>query len=125
MNWLQFLHNQEKDGVYGTELFVKATTVFLGINIQVTSERCTLSSPFNVWSRFLDHGGANNCLNGNICILLGNIGNVNFKSLIYNYEKNSHVDITVETRTYGSVLKNRSTLSDSDHTVNDQLNALF
>ena len=119
MNWLQFPHNQEKDGVYATELFIKATAVFLGIDIRVTSERCTLSNPFNVWSRFLDHhDGANNCFNGNVCMLLGNIDNVHFQSLIYNYEKNSHVDFTVETKTYASVLKNGSTLSDSDDISN-------
>ena len=119
MNWLQFLHNQEKDGVYATELFIKATAVFLGIDIRVTSERCTLSNPFNVWSRFWDHhDGANNCFNGNVCMLLGNIDNVHFQSLIYIYEKNSHVDFTVETKTYASVLKNGSTLSDSDDISN-------
>ena len=71
MNWLQFLHNQEKDGVYATKLCVKATAVFLGIKIHVTSERYTLSNPFNVWSRFWDHhDGANNCLNGkSVCYL--------------------------------------------------------
>ena len=119
MNWLQFLHNQEKDGVYATELFIKATAVFLGIDIRVTSERCTLSNPFNVWSRFWDHhDGANNSFNGNVCMLLGNIDNVHFQSLIYIYEKNSHVDFTVETKTYASVLKNGSTLSDSDDISN-------
>ena len=33
-------------------------------------------------------------------MLLGNIDNVHFQSLIYNYEKNSPVDFTVDTRTY-------------------------
>ena len=51
-------------------------------------------------------------------MLLGNIDNVHFESLIYNYEKNSHVDFTVETKTYASVLKNGSTLSDSDDISN-------
>ena len=29
MNWLQFLHNQEKDGAYATELFIKQLLFFL------------------------------------------------------------------------------------------------
>ena len=52
----------------------------------------------------------------NDCIVLNYLAILDYghiQSLIYNYEKNSHVDFTVETRTYASVLKNGSTLSNN------------
>ena len=61
MSWNEFLSNQEKNGVWCTELFSQATAVFLSIDILVTSDTSTMSmnlTPFSVdigWNHQFDH----------------------------------------------------------------------
>ena len=52
MSWLQFKHHQANNAVYATELFVKGTAVFLGIDIYINSPGCNSSHPYNVVNPF-------------------------------------------------------------------------
>ena len=45
MTWDEFLaHN----GVHATELFIKTTAVFIGMNIHITTQYCTTAHLYNV-----------------------------------------------------------------------------
>ena len=48
MTWDNFLNEQSRNGVYATELFIKTTTVLVGINIHIISEHCTREHPYNI-----------------------------------------------------------------------------
>ena len=78
MTWDNFLIEQTHSGVYATELFIKTTTVLVGINICITSEYCTQQHPYNIvtstWSDEETHH-----VNS---LLLGNISGLHFQSLI-------------------------------------------
>ena len=38
MTWDEFFGDQSNNGVHATELFIKATAVFIGHNINITTE---------------------------------------------------------------------------------------
>ena len=44
--WSDYLDNQERNGRYAEELFIKATSVMLGLDILVTSEISRMADPF-------------------------------------------------------------------------------
>lgn len=48
MTWDEFLANQSHNGVHATELFIKTTAVFIGLNIHITTQYCTTAHPYNV-----------------------------------------------------------------------------
>ena len=103
-SWLDFLHHQANNAVYATELFIKGTAVFLGIDIHINTPGCNSSRPYNVVSRFWQnsHEAVNN---SPAAMLLGNICDIHFQSLIFCNEQ-SVVDFTViQQPTYAMITK--------------------
>ena len=70
MTWDEFLADQSNNGVHATELFIKSMAVFIGHNINITTEYCTTAHPYNViTSTWNDTDGENQ----DNTILIGNI----------------------------------------------------
>ena len=95
LTFLQFLHHQANNAVY-------ATAVFLGIDIHINTPGCNSSNPYNVVHRFWEdsHEAVNN---SPAAMLLGNICDIHFQSLIFSNEQ-SVVDFTVQP-TYAMITK--------------------
>ena len=102
ITFLQFLHHQANNAVYETELFIKGTAVFLGIDIHINTPGCNSSRPYNVVHRFWQnsHKAVNN---SPAAMLLGNICEIHFQSLIFSNEQ-SVVDFRVQP-TYAMITK--------------------
>ena len=103
-SWIHFLHHQANNAVYATELFIKGTAVFLGIDIHINTPGCNISRPYNVVNRFWQnsHEAVNN---SPAAMLLGNICDIHFQSLIFCNEQND-VHFTVEQPpTYAMITK--------------------
>ena len=45
MSWEAFVKQQSRIGTYATELFIKATAVYIGVDVLITSENCTEEQP--------------------------------------------------------------------------------
>ena len=81
MSWSDFLNEQQKNGTYATELFIEASAIFLGIEIRITS---THSTPQNQYFTFhpISQLICNIENQSHVYMLIGNIRNVHFQSLI-------------------------------------------
>ena len=133
MPWAEFLLDQEENRVYCTELFTKATAVFLAIDIFVTSEHATSAHPYTYISRFWE-----NSLHRSPCpMLIGNLGQNHFQSLVPSFEmmqaisceiinsESDDVDFTITTfPSYASVCR-KASQSQKPNKISDRQSPTF
>ena len=88
MSWETFVQQQSRIATYATELFIKASAVYIGLDVLITSENCTEEQPYAKVIRTWNDNGPNDSPS----ILIGNISGVHFQSLL---PLQQHIDVQV------------------------------
>ena len=84
--WEAFVQQQSRNGTYTTELFIKATVVYVSVDVLITSKNCTEEQPYakvaNAWN--------DDSPSDSPSVLIGNISGVHFQSLL---PLQQHIDV--------------------------------
>ena len=78
MSWDNHIAQQRRVGTYATEVFIKATAVYMGIDILITSENCTEQNPYTKVIKSWN----NEILDVSPSIVIENISGIHFQSFL-------------------------------------------